>query len=168
MTYDLISGLACIACMVYLMGLLFNFYNVYSQSTRNIFISLTSVCFIYFLGEYVGIPLLIEQNLIQPYYGLLYFSGIALLVSHIHRLAIELRRKSLEDRIGNTKYLASLPLHTAGNATILSVNESIMHQALQNGATQTGSICIKLTQIAAWAGMVISSMTIVSHIINSM
>jgi hypothetical protein len=165
MNYDVISGLACMFCMVYILGLMVNFYGMYSTSTRKLFSILLVICLIYFLGEYVQVKDILEAGSLRPYYGVMCFSGLILLITHIHSISVKLRRKTMIETIDKAKYLSSLPLQTLGNTDILSDRDSIVQGALQNGVSKTVKRYILFTEITAWAGFAVSALFILRSLI---
>lgn len=155
MNHDLISGLACIFCMCYIVALLFNFHNLYSETTKKLFSIVLIVCFVYFLGEYVH-QSMIDSASLKPWYGLMVFSGLILLITHIHAMSVKIRRKNMNDEIEKVKQRSALPLQTLGNVDILNDTGSLVQSALQNSVTRQVGRYILVTEVVAWTGFIIS------------
>jgi hypothetical protein len=155
MNHDIISGLACIFCMCYILALLFNFYSLYSETTRKLFSIVLIVCFIYFLGEYTS-QSMIDATALKEWYSLMVFSGLVLLITHIHGMSVKFRRKTLVEEIEKTKQRSALPLQTLGNVDILNSTDSLVQSALQNGVTRRISRYILITEVVAWSGFAVS------------
>lgn len=160
MNHDVISGLACLFCMVYIVGLLFKFHGMYSLLTRKVFAVILSICLIYFLMEYVNVSFIITVDSLRPYYSLMCFSGLILLITHIHSISVKMRRKTMTERIEKVRLMAGLPLQSLGNTDILNNADTIMHNALQNGISRTARRYIQVTTITAWAGFAVSTILI--------